>query len=168
ETSDVTLRYRADVTLVNSLALAAHYDEAYARLSKLVEVQPTVPRKEDRVIGYGVAAVLYNDAGQYDFAIVQAEHWMSEDPGDTATCKAGTQKLDSVYRSGRLKTDEPFVGAAIDSCARIGDAVFADIVRTLVANVFVNEGRSGDAIKLLKGHEPEILQTRSAGDIAAL
>src|SRR5262249_19162587 len=100
ESSDVTLRYRANATLINSLALASQYEEAYARLSQLIEMQSAVPRKEDRVIGYAVAALLYDEAGQYDFAIVQAEHWMSEDPGDRAICKAGQQKVDSLYRAG--------------------------------------------------------------------
>jgi tetratricopeptide (TPR) repeat protein len=79
ETADPTLRVRAQISLINDQALTSHYGEAYAGLSELLDIQPQVADKDARMLVFAVAALLYNEAGQYDLALNYAERWRAED-----------------------------------------------------------------------------------------
>ncbi|HSE11425.1 MAG TPA: tetratricopeptide repeat-containing diguanylate cyclase [Rudaea sp.] len=161
-TSDPTLRFRAGVSLVNDEAFVAQYGDAYARLDKLLELQPRVPDKDARMLGYAVAALLYNQAGQYDLGVSYAERWLAEDGGDVSACKAVYLKLDALYRSGKLGTDDALIGSGIAACTKIGEPLFANLIRGFVANVEIAQGRVNDAIALLTTFDADVQRTHSA------
>ena len=162
EAPDVALRFRALVTLVNGEALIARYDDAYAHLDALLALQPHVVDNDARVLGYAVAALLYNYAGQYDLGIADAERWLAEDHGDVAACKASYLKLDALFRSGKLVLGDAQVQQAIDACNRIREPLFANMIRVFIANLALDRQRPADAIDLLSAHDGELQATNSA------
>jgi diguanylate cyclase (GGDEF)-like protein len=162
ETSDATLRVRAEISLVNDQAFTSHYDEAYAGLSELLEIQPQVTDKNARMLVFAVAALLYNEAGQYDLALNYAERWRAEDDGDAAQCRATYLGLDAQFRSGKLELEDPRIQGTIVACTKVGDVLSANIVRTFVANIEIAEGRMKDAIKLLRANDADLQRTHSA------
>ncbi len=119
QTEDITLRFRATVTLTNILALSAHYDGAYTRLNELLELQSQVPDKQTRLLGFGIAALLYNKAGQHDLALAYSDQWISEDVDGTGLCKGLYTKTEALYHSGRLQRDDVQVQQGIEACKRI-------------------------------------------------
>ena len=161
-TADPTLRVRAEISLINDQAFTSHYEEAYGRLSELLEMQPHVADKDARMLVFGVAALLYNEAGQYDLAHNYAERWRAEDDAETAQCRAIYLGLDAQFRSGKLALDDPRIQATIDRCTKVGDILSANIVRTFVANIEISTGRPADAIKLLRANDAEVQRTHSA------
>jgi len=162
ETADPTLRVRAEISLINDQAFTSHYDEAYAGLSELLEIQPQVADKDARMLVFAVAALLYNEAGQYDLAFNYAERWRGEDDGDAAQCRAIYLGLDAQFRSGKLALEDPRIQSTIDACTKVGDVLSANIVRTFVANIELTKGRAADAIKLLRANDADLQRTHSA------
>ena len=162
ETADSTLRVRAEISLINDQAFTSHYDEAYAGLSELLEIQPHVADKDARMLVFAVAALLYNEAGQYDLALNYAERWRAEDEGDAAQCRAIYLGLDAQFRSGKLELEDPRIQSTIDRCVKVGDVLSANIVRGFVANIELTRGQAADAIKLLRANDAELQRTHSA------
>ena len=162
ESTDPTVKFRARVSLVNDQALVAHYEEAYAGLSELLETRSQVTDKDARMLGFGVASLLYNQAGQYDLGLAYAEHWLAEEGDGHGICKASYLKLDSLFRSGKLALDDPQVAQAIDACQRVGEPLYANLIRTFIANIEIARGSPGEAAKLLTENDASVQQTHSA------
>ncbi len=162
ETADPTLRVRAEISLINDQAFTSHYDEAYARLNQLLEMQPQVADKDARMLVFAVAALLHNEAGQYELALNYAERWRAEDDGGWAQCRATYLVLDAQFRSGKLGLDDPRIQGTIDGCMKVGDVLSANIIRTFVANIEIATGRPLDAIRLLRANDADLQRTRSA------
>jgi diguanylate cyclase (GGDEF)-like protein len=159
ESNDVVLRFRAGITLTNILAISAHFEEAYAHLNELLELQPKIEDKATRMLGFGIAALLYNQAGQYDLAILNAQRWLDEDGDGEGGCKANYLKVEALYRSGKLATDSIDVRNGLAACARIADPVYANLIRTFIANLAIDQQRAASAIKLFQDNYAEIQGT---------
>jgi diguanylate cyclase (GGDEF)-like protein len=162
EATDLTLRFRADISLINLLALAGRYNEAYSRLNELLEMQPRVPDKAARVLGFAVAALLYNQAGQYDLGSDYADLWLANDVDGTAPCKAMYLKLDALFRSGTLAADDAKIGRAISACEGIGEMIYANLIRTFVANILIARGDAAQALALIKREDAAVQASRYA------
>ncbi|OJW42033.1 MAG: hypothetical protein BGO50_15390 [Rhodanobacter sp. 67-28] len=80
--SDPTLRLRAISTQINVLTLSARYEEAFTRLSQLLDLLPTVTERRARQQALGVASLLYTEAGQYDLALSYAAQMRDESPSE--------------------------------------------------------------------------------------
>jgi diguanylate cyclase (GGDEF)-like protein len=156
---DSTLRFRAGVTVVNVLAIATRYEEALTRLNQLLDLLPQVSDKFAREQGLGVAAVLYNQAGQYDLGTRYADKLLEEHATESSACKAGYLKLDAAYKSGKLQTVDNQLQDGINTCAQLGDPVFANLIRTFVANLDIEQGRTTEAIKLLQSNYDDVQRT---------
>jgi diguanylate cyclase (GGDEF)-like protein len=157
---DITLRFRADVTLTNALALAGRYEEAYRRLNEVLDLQPQVRDRSARTVGYAVAALLNNQAGQYDVAIGYANRWLAEESESGGICKAITLKAEALYRSGRLGSHDEEVRKGIGACEKSGELMFGNEIRSYVGGFDVEQGRNQEAIKLLKGYYEEAQRTQ--------
>ncbi len=166
-TEDPTLRARARITLLNHQALASHYEDAYTNLSELIESLPSLQDATARHFSYGVAALLYNQAGQYDLAIRYADLWLADTADETGPCKATSMKAESLYRIGKLQADDALARDGIEACRRIGDPLFANLIRINVGNVLVDHGRAADALQMLAPHDQEVMDTRSAATISS-
>jgi GGDEF domain-containing protein len=150
DSDDVSLRFRAGITLTNILALSAHYDEAYTRLNELTELQPQISDRQDRLLALGIAALLYNEAGQYDLALANVAKWQQEDPLGVDACKQHYLEVGALYKSGRLRSGDSALANGIEACEKIGDPVYANLIRTFAANLAVDQDRYTEAIKLLE------------------
>ena len=160
QSDDITLRFRAGVTLTNILALSAHYEEAYEELNRVVEMQPQIASKDERMLGYGIAALLYNQAGQYDLAMERAQKWLAEDSDDNGVCKATSLLVESLYRTGALAASSADIRTGVDACMRIRDPVYSNLIRTFSANLAIDQNRPTDAIRLLQGNYDEVQRTQ--------
>jgi len=162
EATDLNLRFRAAISLTNDEAFTSHYEEAYAHLSDLLEMQPQIPDKSTRMLGFAVASLLYNEAGQYDLGLNYAERWLSEDVGATTACKAMYLKLDALFRSGKLRLGDPQISNSIDACLKIGESLAANTIRSFVANIEIAEGNAAKAIEILLENDADVQKTHSA------
>jgi diguanylate cyclase (GGDEF)-like protein len=161
EARDVTLRFRATATVANVQAVATHYDEAFAHLGRLLALLPEVSDKNARQQGLLVIGYLYNQVGEYDLGLSYADRAAAEDTSVRAVCRSSQLRLEALYRSGRLPPDmtQPFV-SAIATCDKVGEVLWANLIRVYLARFHIDQGRNADAIKLLNSYYDETRATR--------
>jgi diguanylate cyclase (GGDEF)-like protein len=160
ESKEVRLQFRAGVTAVNVLAISSHYEEAFSRLSQLLDMLPQVTDKEAREQGLAVAALLYNQAGRYELALNYANQLLQENATPRAPCKGGHLKLEALYKSGKLQANDKQFQDGIDACSRLGEPIFANLIRTFVANLDIDNDNQADAIQLLTSNYADVQATR--------
>jgi diguanylate cyclase (GGDEF)-like protein len=158
-TSDVTLRYRAGVTAVNMLAVASRYEEAYTRLNELLDLMPQVPERDAQSQGIAVAAFLYTTGGQYDLALTYAEKLETEYAEDSNFCKGAYLKLAATYKMGSMQTHDAGFEHGIDACVKAKEPVWANLARTFIANLDIDQNRTAAAIKLLMDNYDDVQHT---------
>lgn len=159
DSKDVNLRFRAGVTAVNVLGIEKRYEEAYARLSQMLDLLPQVSDPKARQQGIGVAAFLYGQAGQYDLELNYANKLIAEEPQGIGRCTGGSQRIAALYKSGQLQTVGSEFQDGIDTCVKIGEPIWANLIRANAANLEIAQGKSSDAIKLLQPHYDEVQRT---------
>lgn len=160
QSTDITLRFRAGATLVNMLGIGHHYEEAFARLSQMLDQLPQVVDKDARFQGLAEATQLYIEAGQYDLASGYADQLLAESPTGEGTCKSSYLALDARYRSGKLQTIDQQFQDGIDVCVKAGETLFANGIRADMASFDIQRGRTADAIKLLQGNYSDVQRAR--------
>jgi diguanylate cyclase (GGDEF)-like protein len=157
ESADPTLRFRAAATAINVLANVSRYQEAFERLTRLLQQLPTIRDRDARVQGLTTAAFLYVEAGQYDLASSYADRALTE--GRTIreyTCKGWYMKLAALYRSGNLSKFHEQLPDGIKICNEVGDVLFTNLMRFYAANLHIQQGHPREAIQLLRAHYQEV------------
>lgn len=155
-TTDITLRLRAGATAVNVLQLSKRYEDAFSRLSSVLELLPQVADKGARQQSLLDAGQLYEEVGQYDLSLSYAQIVIDEDWAGRGVCKGGRVKLVTLYDSGRLKTVGPELQSGIDACVKVGEVSNANALRLSAAKTYIEQSRFDDAIKVLQEHYAEV------------
>jgi diguanylate cyclase (GGDEF)-like protein len=158
--SDPVLKFRAGVTAVNILSFGRHYEEAFRRLSELLEKMPSISDKVARSQALGVASALYSDAGQYELAIDYANRFMQENPGVVGDCKGSYLKLEAAYRNPESMFSGQNYESGIDSCAKAGEPVFSNLIRSYAASIDINNGKVDAAIVSLQKNYMDAQHTK--------
>ncbi len=157
--SDPTLRLRALSTEVNVLTLSFRYEEAFSKLNQLLDLLPGVTEKPPRLQALGVASMLYTEAGQYDLAANYAAQMLNEDstPGDI--CRANYVRFLALHKSGRFSTIDPEVHQAVSVCVSAKELLFANLIRSFIADYEIRHGQFEEAIKLLQANVGSVRKT---------
>lgn len=166
QSPDADLRFRAGATLVNMLGIGHRYEEAFARLSQLLDQLPTVTDKGARFQGLAEAAQLYIEAGQYDLALSYANQLLAENPRGEDACKGRYLVLDANYRSGRLQGIEQQFQDGIDICIKAGATLFANGIRADMASFDIGQGRAAAAVRLLQQNYADVQRAKYQSLIA--
>jgi len=161
DSKDPTLRLRAGATMVNMLVFGKRYEEAFSRLSAVLQLLPDVTDGRARQQALLNAAELYNGVGQYDLSLSYAQQVIDTNWGGRGFCAGWQQKLQSLYLSGRATSVGPDFQAAVDDCARNNETNYANSIRVLGADEYVKRNRIDDAINLLKSHHDEVKAGRN-------
>jgi diguanylate cyclase (GGDEF)-like protein len=158
---DLTLRFRARATLTNMLSLAKRYEDAFAQLNELLTLLPEVSNANARDQALTVAAISYNQVGQYDLGLSYAEKLIAENWQGKGICKGRQLKLEALYRSGGAqKTSGAEFQSGIDACVAAGEPTYANVIRTYLARRHFDLGRYDDAINELQQHYEELRAAR--------
>jgi diguanylate cyclase (GGDEF)-like protein len=150
--SDPALRLRALSTQINVLTLSSRYEEAFTRLSQLLDLLPAVTQAKARQQAMGVASLLYTEAGQYDLALSYAAQMRDESPSEDNACRASYATILSLHTSGKFPTGDPEVAQAISGCVHVKEPIFAGFIRSFLASDEIEHGRAHQAIKLLQAN----------------
>jgi diguanylate cyclase (GGDEF)-like protein len=160
DSTDINLRFRAGVTAINMLEIAARNADAYGRMGKLLDMLPQVDDPVARQQGLGVFAQLYNEAGQYDLSISYADKLLAENGSDTMNCKAIDFKLDALSKFGKLQADSEAFQQGYAQCREAGEPLYINEIRVVAARLDIAQGKYSDAIKLLADNYDEVQRIR--------
>jgi diguanylate cyclase (GGDEF)-like protein len=132
------------------LYIGSHYEDAFARMSRLLDLLPQITDKDARIQAMGVASELYNEAGQYSLGFDYATQMLRENPIGDGDCKGRVLQVQSLYESGKFSTFGKQASEAIDACSKASEFLYANVARFYVANFYIQQGHSVAAIKLLQ------------------
>jgi diguanylate cyclase (GGDEF)-like protein len=164
--TSITIRARAGATAVNMFGLSRRYEEAFSRLSGVLDLLPQVTDGDARAQVLLNAADLYYGVSQYDLSLSYAQLVIDENWAGRGVCKGGQQKLRTLYVSGRLKVVGPQLMAAIDECVRVGEINYANDLRIDAAQAYIMQEKYDDAISMLTRHYAEVKESRNPRLIA--
>ena len=157
---DPMLKFRADATLVNALALHKRYKEAYSKLDTVLTLLPQVTDGGARQQGMLIAAYLYNQIGQYRLSLRLAQSIIDENWSGTGVCRGEQVKLQALFGSLKLQEAGPELQAGMDACAKTGDVLFETAMPLDLARIYVQRRRYDEAIALLTEHYDAVISTR--------
>src|SRR5580704_10279175 len=161
DSKDPTVRLRAGGTAVNMLVFGKRYEEAFSRLSDVLELLPEVTDGGARQQALLNATELYNGVGQYDLSLSYAQLVIDTNWAGRGFCTGWQQKLQSLYDSNRITTVGAEFRAAVDDCIKVGEFTYANAVRLKAGQSYVRLGKLDDAIDLLKQHYEEVKASRN-------
>jgi len=153
---DPTLQVRATATLVNILGISRNYEDAFTRLSMLIDELPSIRDNEARYQALGEAAQFLARAGQYELASGYAQQIISDAALRDHACQGMYFKLHALYRSNRIKGSDADFDRGIDTCLKGGQALFANAMRADRADFEIKQGHPEDAVALLQSHYGEV------------
>ncbi|MBS0570840.1 MAG: GGDEF domain-containing protein, partial [Proteobacteria bacterium] len=165
-TQDPTLRARARISLIFDQVNASHFEDAYTAISELLESLPQVTDHKTHYYVLLTADYLYSGAGQYDLALGYLDQAAAFDQSESAQCRVGSDRMDILYKSGKLRADDARIQPAIDACQRIGTIVDKNSIVLDQARALLDEDRAPEALKILQARDAEVLASHSAALIA--
>lgn len=160
--STLETRFRAGALMVNGYAVTRQFAEGLRQLEQTLELVEQIKDPELRMHGFGVAAVMYNEIGEYRLGLQYAERLLATPAQGRARCFAGQYRVEALWRLKRLPSDDALVRGAIQDCVSEGEAVIANLVRATLARKWAAQGQGDKAIALLDDHLPEVESTRYA------
>ena len=158
---DSTLRLRAGATAVTMLIFGKRYEEAFSRLSGVLQLLPEVSDTRAREQAWLNAAALYNEVGQYDLSLSYAQRVIDTNWAGRGFCEGWEQKIEGLYESGRVKVVGPELQTGVEACAKTGEAVYATAMRIFAAKAYIRQNKYDEAIRLLQQHYMEVKATRN-------
>jgi len=148
--------------MVNGYAVTRQFAEGLRQLEQTLELVERVKDPELRMHGFGVAAVMYNEIGEYRLGLQYAERMLAAPTDGRARCFAGQYRVEALWRLKRLPDDDALVRGAIQNCVSENEAVIANLLRGTLARKWAEQGQGDKAIALLDDHLPEVESTRYA------
>jgi diguanylate cyclase (GGDEF)-like protein len=162
--NDPTLRFRARVTMVNVLSIAHRYEEAFTKLSELLDQVDQITDPNAREQGLTVAALLYGEFGQHDLSLIYAAKVIEENASGLAKCRGGQIKVKSLYESSRAERRPAMLEAeienAVGACVAVGELTYANVVRGYQARLDMERNRLPQALDLLTRHYEEVQKSQ--------
>jgi diguanylate cyclase (GGDEF)-like protein len=160
ESPDKNLEFRAIASLVNVLAIARRYTEAFTQFHALLTLLPDVTDDDVREQGLLTAAFMHNQVGQYELALDYAAKLQANNPAPNVRCKGLQLELEARYKLGILLDNAPAFAAAEISCMQSQEFIFLNLSRTYVARLLLKKNQPAEAIKFLTLHRAQTLATK--------
>lgn len=158
--NNVVIKFRAGALLANNFAITRNFSEGLAYLDQTLALLPGIRDPDVRHQGLLVAAVIYNQVGQYDLGRYYSELILSEQPGDRSRCFADHLRLESLEADGSLSADDEPVSRAIAQCEQQGETIIANLMRRMLARKWSASGQREQAAELLSAHLGRVESTR--------
>lgn len=156
QAEDVDMKFRAGALAASSLAILRDFDESLRVLNRVLPMREAVRDPAIRHTGLYAAALLYNEMGQYRLSLRYADEILGDNPDPGTRCVASLPQLEARQRLGMLPVDANSLGQGIDHCLAVGEGLSANFLRLVLARKLDAEGRTGDALELLRLYLPEM------------
>lgn len=145
---DVDVRYRAGAILANNYALTRQFSEGLAVMQRTLVLSGRVRDPVTRQQGLLVAAILYNQVGQYRLGLKYADQVLSEPATGRNQCISGGLRIEALQNLGTVPSDEDIL-AVIHLCQTHHEGIPSGLVVSYLARKWYADGRVNAAIKLL-------------------
>lgn len=151
--SAVETRFRAGLLAANSYAATREFAAGLGYMDKSLALMAQVEDRQLRHDGMTVAAVLYNQVGQYELGRDLAEQILLDEPGARSRCFAGYLRMEAMQQ---LQADPVPSLDAVDElialCDEQKEALATHLARGQRARMLAAGGRLDEAISSLEDH----------------
>lgn len=168
---DGALKFRAALLVANTAAIARDFSRGLRYLEIALGQLPQVPDVDQQHHALLVAAVLYNQYGQYALAKQYAERVLESSTSPRNLCFGRQARAEALLGLGSSPLDANEVQAAVAECTSLRDAITANFLRTYLARNWAMHGEPGRAIEMLESHLEEVTATgypRLIGEVHGL
>lgn len=152
-------KYRAGLLVANVAAVTRDFSIGLRYLERAMSLQSKVADPEIRQFGTGVAAVLYNQYGQYGLGLHYAQQLIDEAATPRNRCFARQLRLESLQGLGRSLDEEGDVQAALSDCVAQNEPIATNLIRDVLAQHWAAQGKRAQAIALLNASLAEVEST---------
>jgi diguanylate cyclase (GGDEF)-like protein len=170
EANDSAIKFRANLLIAYTTAFHRDFSLGLRSLESALAVVDGIQDSELRQTGYGVAALLYNQHGQYALAQNYAEQLLAQDPAPRNRCFAKQIRAEALYGLG-TELNEKDLNEAIADCQAQREPISSNFIRAFLARRWAGKGETQRAVDLLESHLPEVEATgypRLVGEIHGL
>lgn len=158
EATDPALKFRAGLFIANTAAITRDFSLGLRHLEEALALKDAIRDTELRQTGLGVAAVLYNQYGQFALGQHYADQMMAQELTPRNRCLAKQHLFEARYGLGaELKESE--INAAIVDCEEQREPIASNLLRTYAARTWAAKGRIERAVGLLDAHLAEVEAT---------
>jgi diguanylate cyclase (GGDEF)-like protein len=152
---EVDLRFRAGALMVNGYAVTRQFTEGLRQLERTLALTDQVRDPELRIHGLGVAAVMYNEIGEYSLGLYYSDRILAMPTQGRSRCFAGQNRVEALWQLKRLPKDDALVLQTIQQCVDVHETVVANLLRGTLAKKWAAQGRRDQAIALLERYMGE-------------
>ena len=170
EAEEVPVKFRAALLVANGAAITRDFSLGLQYLERALSLSDQIADRDQRHQAFLVAAVLYNQYGQFSLGQHYAERLLSQDTSARNRCFARQLRVESQFRVG-VPLDEGEISSAIGECVGLREAIASNLLRGYLARHWVATGKTSKAVELLEGNLPEVEATgypRLIGEIHGL
>ncbi|GAB2506205.1 sensor domain-containing diguanylate cyclase [Lysobacter humi (ex Lee et al. 2017)] len=166
QATEPEIRFRAALLVANTAAVTRDFVLGLRYLERALDLQDSVRDTETKHFGFGVAAILYNQYGQYELSRHYAERLLAARTTGRTRCVAHLVQVEALQGLGERVDPTRAIQPAIDVCLAQKEPIASNLLRTFIAREWAADGRLRDAIALLERHLPEAEATGYARLIA--
>lgn len=147
-TTDAPTRFLAASMLANTYAVQRQFEDALRTLDVMLPLTEGIEDHELRHRGLMVAAIVYNQVGEYSLALRHVDTIAADGPTRRNECAIASIRFEAQNGLGRSFEDAP----ALEALRRCdGEPIFAAFLRWHLARQMEMQGRIPEAIRLLSG-----------------
>ncbi|WP_133477828.1 sensor domain-containing diguanylate cyclase [Cognatilysobacter segetis] len=168
---ETDIKFRAGLLIANAAAITRDFSLGLRYLEQSLALQPRISDAGVRNYGYTVAAILYNQYGQYELGLQNARALAEARPEPRSACFAQQLQIEALHGLGRPIDETADVQAAISRCTEAHEPIATNLIRSILAQRWAQEGKQRQAIALLDASLPEVEATgytRLIGEIHGL
>jgi len=155
ETTDTAIKFRAGLLIANTAAITRDFSLGLRHLEYALAMQDRIQDADLRQTGFGVAALLYNQHGQYALAQHYADRVLSQDPSPRNRCFARQIRIEAIYGLGS-ELDESEISRGIADCDKQREFILSNFLRGFLARRWAAKGQTNRAVELLESHLEEV------------
>lgn len=154
--TDPELRFLAASMLANTYAVQRQFEDALRALDAMLPLADRLENSELKHRGLMVAAIVYNQVGEYALALRHAEAVAQDQPTARNACGIASVRLEAQNGLERSFEDQ-IAWEALRQCD--GEPIFAAFLRWHLARQMQMQGRVREATTLLSEHLPGVEAT---------
>lgn len=158
--AQTTLKLKANLSIVNTYAISKQWPEGLYYLSDTLN---TLPKISDNLLiqrSYAVAAIFYNQLGQYELGMSFADKLLQEPIEGRTLCVAHNLKLESLFKLELLEEDDPQIREGIEACQQSNEVVMESAIYSYLATLYLKKNNPHQAISILESNFDSLKTTK--------
>ncbi|PKI17352.1 GGDEF domain-containing protein [Colwellia sp. 12G3] len=155
--ADKMIKLRCRITMVNFYAYDQNWTDGLSHLSKLLDTLPEIEDEELKQNGLALAAMFYNQIGQYSLGLKYAQNLEKIALKPRQICMAKMFKIEAIFNTS-IKLTDPVLDDALDACK--SEPIAENLIRSFVAETQINNGNFIEGKETLLKHIQAIESTK--------